>query len=60
MLRSCAVAIADHGSDGEVRYFGEVDASEENMRWLVSDWPPNMSGCTSATKQARPGMGCTV
>jgi hypothetical protein len=30
-----AVAIADHGRDGEVRYFGEVDASEDSMRRLV-------------------------
>lgn len=30
-----AVAIADDGRDGEVRYFGEVDASEENMCRLV-------------------------
>ena len=27
-----AVAIAEPGRDGEVRYFGEVDASEASMR----------------------------
>ena len=30
-----AVAIADGGRDGEVRYLGEVDASAESMRRLV-------------------------
>lgn len=30
-----AIAIADGGRDGEVRFFGEVDASEESMRRVV-------------------------
>jgi transposase len=30
-----AVAIADEGRDGEVRYLGEVDASEDSMRRLI-------------------------
>jgi len=30
-----AVAIAEPGRDGEVRYFGEVDASEASMRQLI-------------------------
>lgn len=30
-----AVAIAESGRDGEVRYFGEVDASESSMRQLI-------------------------
>lgn len=30
-----AVAIADPGRDGEVRYFGEVEASDESMRRLI-------------------------
>jgi transposase len=30
-----AVAIAEPGRDGEVRYFGEVDASESSMRQLI-------------------------
>ena len=30
-----AVAVADHGRDGEVRYLGKVDASAENMRRLI-------------------------
>ena len=31
-----AVAVADAGRDGEVRFFGEVDASPESMRRLVA------------------------
>src|SRR5579859_7110306 len=30
-----AVAIADAGRDGEIRYIGEVDASPESMRRLI-------------------------
>ena len=30
-----AFAIAEPGRDGEVRYFGEVDASESSMRQLI-------------------------
>jgi transposase len=31
-----AVAVADAGRDGEVRFFGEVDASPESMRRLAA------------------------
>ena len=31
-----AVAVADTGRDGEVRFFGEVDASSESMRRLAA------------------------
>ena len=30
-----AVAIADAGRDGEVRFFGEVDASDSGMRHVI-------------------------
>ena len=30
-----AVAVAEAGRDGDVRYFGEVDASPENMRRVI-------------------------
>ncbi|ESY80197.1 hypothetical protein X739_29475 [Mesorhizobium sp. LNHC220B00] len=30
-----AIAIADAGGEGEVRFFGEVDASDESMRRVV-------------------------
>jgi transposase len=31
-----AVAVADAGRDGEVRFYGEVDASPESMRRLAA------------------------
>ena len=31
-----AVAVADAGRDGEVRFYGEVDASAESMRRLAA------------------------
>ena len=30
-----AVAIADEGRDGEIRYIGEVDASADSMKRLI-------------------------
>ena len=30
-----AIAVAEGGRGGEVRYFGEVDAARENMRRVV-------------------------
>ncbi|TJW58192.1 MAG: IS110 family transposase, partial [Mesorhizobium sp.] len=30
-----AIAVADAGREGEVRFFGEVDASEESMRRVI-------------------------
>ncbi len=30
-----AIAVADAGRDGEVRFFGEVDASQASMRRVV-------------------------
>jgi transposase len=34
--RRNAVAVADAGRDGEVRFFGEVDASSDSMRRLAA------------------------
>ena len=34
--RRNAVAVADAGRDGEVRFFGEVDASSDGMRRLAT------------------------
>jgi hypothetical protein len=34
-LRNAVVAIADAGREGEVRFFGEVDASDESMRRVI-------------------------
>ena len=38
-----AVAIADAERGGEVRFLGEVDASEESMRRMVCHDSPRMS-----------------
>jgi hypothetical protein len=35
-----AIAIADAGRKGEVRFFGEVDASNESMRVSLRRRPP--------------------
>ena len=53
-----AVVVADPGSDGEVRFYGEVDASPESMRRLPAKLAGKPSGCTSATRPVRPATGC--
>ena len=35
--RRNAVAVADAGREGEVRFFGEADASPESMRRLAAE-----------------------
>src|SRR4051794_36078254 len=52
-----AVAVADAGRDGEVRFYGEVDASPESMRRLAAKLRANTSGCTSCSKAARTATG---
>jgi len=49
-----AVAVAEGGRTGEVRFLGEI----ENGR--LRNWRAGMIGCISALKRVRPGMGCTV
>ena len=53
-----AIAVAEGGRGGEVRYLGEVDASRAGHA-PDQRWRPNTTGCTSATKRAPPAMGCT-
>lgn len=55
-----AVAIADGERGGEVRYLGEVDASEESMRRLIKRLAAKKSGCISAMRPARPAMATTA
>ena len=50
-----AIAIADSGREGQVRFFGEVDASDESMR-RVGGSPPASIESISATRPARPAM----
>ena len=53
-----AVAIADGERGGEVRYLGEVNASEESMRRLFKRITTSTSESISATTPARPAMAC--
>src|SRR3982751_1038959 len=39
-----AVAVADAGRDGEVRFYGEVDASAESMRRLAAKLAAKLAG----------------
>ena len=54
-----AVAMADGGQQGEVRYLGEIDADPASVR----QWSPgSRSGigyCTSVKRRGRPGAGFT-
>ena len=54
-----AVAIADAGRDGEVRFFGEVDASPEGMRRLAARLAAKYDRLTSVTRPGRPATACT-
>ena len=48
-----AIAVAEAGRNGEVRYLGEVDTSEAATRKLVAGLSARYR---SATRQARPAM----
>lgn len=52
-----AIAIADAGRDGEVRFFGEVDASNSGMRHVVQRISAKFDRRTSATRQGRRDTG---
>ena len=51
-----AVAVADGERNGEVRFMGEVDASDDSMRRLVKRIVESIPRRSSATKLARPAM----
>ena len=53
-----AVAVAEGGRDGEVRYFGEI-ASDARLRCVVSSASSSgrAYGCTSATRPGRRATG---
>src|SRR4051795_9884990 len=55
-----AVAVADAGRDGEVRFYGErwTRRRKACAAWRRS-WRASTSGCTSVTRPARPATGCT-
>jgi hypothetical protein len=51
-----AIAVADGERGGEVRYIGEVDASDDSMRRAVSRSRLSMMTCCFVTKQVRQAM----
>jgi hypothetical protein len=66
-----AVAVADAGRDGEVRFYGEVDASPEGMRRLGSVFKAARRAISGRERTARaigngrsspapPGSGATA
>jgi hypothetical protein len=55
-----AVAIADVGREGEIRYLGEVDSSPAAVERMIRKLAAATRSCISATKQVRPGTGCTA
>ena len=54
-----AVAIADDGRDGEVRYLGEIDNSPDAVRKLVTPWPSRW-WMGAAAKNTTPNSTITV
>jgi len=54
-----AVAVAEDGRDGEVRYFGEIENSADAVNKFVTKLNRLMIDCIFATRPARQGMACT-
>ena len=55
-----AVAVAEGGRTGEVRFLGEIENRAGPIERTVKKLAGGMIGCISALKRVRPGMGCTV
>ena len=54
-----AVAIAEGGRGGEVRYLGEFPATEAAMRKLIAKLAAKYDKLSSATRPGQRGTGCT-
>jgi hypothetical protein len=54
-----AVAIADAGRDGEVRYFGEIGSSAETVARVIASWQSATRRCMFVTKLDRLDTGCS-
>jgi transposase len=54
-----AIAIAEGGRGGEVRYVGKIDSADAATRKPVSKLAVKYRSLTFATRLGRPGMGCT-
>ena len=55
-----AVAIADGGRSGEVRFFGEVSSSRRQWSGCFASWPVATASCISAMRMGsfrRAGFG---
>jgi hypothetical protein len=52
-----AIAVADAGRDGEIRYLGEVDASPESMRRLLARLAAKYDRLNDARCAARVDIG---
>jgi hypothetical protein len=54
-----AVAVAEGGREGEVRYLGEIEATPAAVERLLGKLAHKYRPCTSAMRPAQPGMGFT-
>ena len=54
-----AVAIAEGGRRGEVRFLGDVASSPARVERLTRSWRDATTSCISATRQGRPATDCT-
>ena len=53
-----AVAIAEGGRRGEIRFVGEIENSPATIERLIKKLAGDTSACMSASKQVRPVMSC--
>ena len=52
-----AVAIAEGGRTGEVRFMGDVENNPRRSSGRSKDWLTDTTGCMSASKPGRRDMG---
>src|ERR1700677_1695850 len=52
-----AVAIAEGGRSGEVRFLGEVENNPLPIERTIKRWPTDMTGCMSALRPGRRDTG---
>ena len=55
-----AVAIAEAGRDGEVRYVGEIDASADSMKRFIGKLASKSERLHFCYEAGPTGTGCTV
>ena len=54
-----SVALAEDGRDGEVRFFGDIDASPASIAALATKLAKRGRGCIFVTRPGRQGMTFT-